>query len=70
MEITKNIEIGQYRFELVLRSKSTYAHSLMTDYKDNLNNKLDEQLFAGLYPATLKEKLEELVDWHKDKYKG
>jgi len=38
MEITKHIEIGEYRFELTLKSKSTHAHSLMTDFKESLDS--------------------------------
>jgi hypothetical protein len=65
MEITKHIEIGEYRFEVTLRSKSTHAHSLMTDQRE---------AFQFIIDATAKESIElnlpNLIEFHKEKSKG
>lgn len=43
MKISKTIEYGEYKFQVTIKSKSVHAHSLMSDYK----NEIEQMRFAS-----------------------
>lgn len=57
-------EEGDYQFELVLRSKSTKAHSMMTDNQEEIYQHMAD-LREEIYP-----KLKSYTAVHEVKYKG
>lgn len=61
MEISKRIQIGDYAFEVMLKSKSAHAHSLMTDCKENLESHLN-----GFISGLKMHPLPALIDKHKE----
>ena len=67
MKLTKRIELADspYVFEISLESKTTEAHSLMSDNKDHLLAAL-----GGLIQDGFTFTLREMSETHREKTKG
>jgi hypothetical protein len=63
-EINKLIEIGDYKFELTLKSKSVHAHSLMTDYNSLINSFIGEK--GDAQEETFYDYLYDITKQHKE----
>lgn len=40
MTINKQIENGPYKLEIIIQSRTIHAHSMMTDYKTDIEDEL------------------------------
>lgn len=59
MIIEKNLEQGQYHIIIRVESKTLHAHSLMTDYDNEINSLMEE----------LRDRIAAYIDEHPKEFK-